>query len=39
MVQTAVEGHDAWKNSFGNMGGSLTSIWKEILKDLGGSND
>jgi hypothetical protein len=39
MVQVAAEGHDAWRNSFGNMGGALNSLWENVLKDLGGSVD
>lgn len=37
MVQVAAEGHDAWRNSFGSMGGALNSLWENVLKDLGGS--
>lgn len=39
MVQIAVGDHDAWRNSFGNMGGALNSLWENILKDLGGNVD
>jgi CubicO group peptidase (beta-lactamase class C family) len=40
MVQVAIgEGDDAWRNSFGNMGSALNSLWENILKDLGGSVD
>ena len=40
MVQVAIgEGDDAWRNSFGNMGSALNSLWQNILKDLGGSID
>ena len=39
MVQVAVEGGDAWRNSYGNMGSALNSLWENILKDLGGSTN
>jgi CubicO group peptidase (beta-lactamase class C family) len=39
MVQVAVEGGDAWRNSFGNMGSAINSLWENILKDLGGSTN
>ena len=39
MVQVAAGDHDSFKNSFGNMGSALNSLWQNILKDLGGSID
>jgi hypothetical protein len=39
MVQVAVEGGDVWRNSFGNMGSAINSLWENILKDLGGSTN
>jgi CubicO group peptidase (beta-lactamase class C family) len=39
MVQVAAGDNDAWRNSFGNMGGALNSLWENVLKDLGGSVD
>ena len=31
--------HDGFKKSFGSMANDIEPLWKEILKDLGGSND
>ena len=39
MVQVAAGDNDAWRNSFGSMGGALNSLWENVLKDLGGSAD
>ena len=40
MVQVgANSSHDGFKKSFGTMANDLEPLWKEILKDLGGSND
>lgn len=40
MVQVgANSNHDGFKKSFGTMANDLEPLWKEILKDLGGSND
>ena len=39
MVQVAANSsHDGFKKSFGTMANDLEPLWKEILKDLGGSN-
>ena len=40
MVQVAANSsHDGFKKSFGSMANDIEPLWKEILKDLGGSND
>ena len=39
MVQVAANlSHVSFKKSFGNMANDLEPLWKEILKDLGGTN-
>jgi len=40
MIQVAANSsHDGFKKSFGSMANDIEPLWKEILKDLGGSND
>jgi hypothetical protein len=49
IAQVDAEDRGAWRNSFGNMGGALNSLWENVLKDyslwenvlkdLGGSVD
>jgi hypothetical protein len=40
MVQLAAnKSHDSFKKSYGSMGQDLEILWKDILKELGGSID
>jgi CubicO group peptidase (beta-lactamase class C family) len=40
MIQVAANSsHNGFKKSFGSMANDIEPLWKEILKDLGGSND